>query len=62
MHSVGHTRYTFGLLQLLVAAVCAFCSLGWCACVSENYNNTSGSKIRVFVGLLLVLLVLKMNV
>lgn len=27
MHSVGHTRFTFGLLQLLVAAVCAFCSL-----------------------------------
>lgn len=32
MHSVGHTRRTFGLLQLLVAAVCAFCSMGWGAC------------------------------
>lgn len=38
MHSVGHTRFTFGLLQLLVAAVCAFCSLGWGACFTRTNN------------------------
>lgn len=42
MHSVGHTRFTFGLLQLLVAAVCAFCSLGWGACTSGSYSQTIG--------------------
>lgn len=42
MHSVGHTRFTFGLLQLLVAAVCAFCSLGWADCRLVQSNYTRG--------------------
>lgn len=36
MHSFWHTRYTFGLLQLLVAAVCAFSSLSWARCESTH--------------------------
>lgn len=59
MHSVGHTRFTFGLLQLLVAAVCAFCSFGWGACVSvqwttpmycDNWNGTNYYVIETYSG------------
>ena len=47
MHSLGHTRFTFGLLQLLVAAVCSFCSLGWGACTTRN-TGTSSTDITIY--------------
>lgn len=46
MHSVRHTRLTFGLLQLLVAAVCAFSSLGWGACTKWTTSGTSMTDYR----------------